>query len=80
MHPNVTATKSAVPSGTKALTLAKLNELIVETRTLLTALCDSGHPDKELSQYCEKLLQKSSLTPDVLVKHYLVAFEAKQLN
>lgn len=80
VHPNVTATKSSVPSGTKALTLAKLTELIVEARTLLTALCDSGHPDKELSQFCEKLLQNGFLTPDALVKRYLVDFEAKQLN
>lgn len=80
IHPNVTATKKSVPSNTKALTLAKLNELIGETRKLITALCDSGYPDKELAHYCEELLKKSNLTPDRLVQYYLVNFEVREVD
>jgi len=80
VHPNVTATKNAVPSRTKALTLAKLNELIVETRQLITTLCESGHPDNELAHYCEDLLKKSNLTPERLVQQYLVNFEVQEVD
>jgi hypothetical protein len=80
VHPNVTATKKSVSTNTKALTLAKLNELITETRTIVAALCESGHPDAELKHYCEELLRKSNLTPDKLVGFYLVDFEAKQTD
>jgi replicative superfamily II helicase len=80
VHPNVTATKKSVPNNTKALTLVKLNELITESRRLIVALCESGHPDAELKPYCEELLRKSNLTPDKLVEHYLVDFEVKEVD
>ena len=80
IHPNVTATKNAVPSRTKALTLAKLNELIVEARQLITAICESGHPDNELAHYCEDLLKKSNLTPERLVQQYLINFEVQEVD
>jgi replicative superfamily II helicase len=75
IHPNVTATKKSVPTGTKALTLARLDELIGEARKLITALSESGHPDKELAGYCEELLKKTNLTPDRFVQYFLVDFE-----
>jgi replicative superfamily II helicase len=78
VHPSVTATKKSVPTNTKALTLAKLNELIAEGRKLITDLCESGHPDSELKEHCEQLLRKSNLTPDKLVEHYLVDFEVTE--
>ncbi len=74
IHPSVTATKRSVPTRTKALTLAKLNELISEARQLISDLCESGHPDKELARHCEALLSKSNLTPERLAEHYLVDF------
>ena len=80
IHPNVTATKKSVPTRTKALTLAKLDELVGETRTLITALSESGHPDKELPAYCEDLLKNTNLTPDRFVKHYLVDFEVVEVD
>ncbi len=80
VHPNVTATKRSVPSGTRALTLAKLNELIGEARKLITALCDSGYPDDKVAGYCEELLKKSNLTPDRLIDQYLVDFEVQELG
>jgi replicative superfamily II helicase len=80
VHPSVTATKNAVPSGTKALTLAKLNELIAETRQLVIAICESGHPDKELVHYCGELLKKSNLTPERLVAYYLIDFEVTEVD
>jgi hypothetical protein len=80
VHPRVTATRNSVPSNTKALTLAKLNELITEGRKLIVSLCESGHPDADLKTYCEELLRKSDLTPDKLVRHYLVNFEVKETD
>jgi|CZKX01.1.fsa_nt_gi replicative superfamily II helicase len=80
IHPSVTATKNAVPAGTKALTLAKLDELIGEARQLVTALSESGHPDAELADYCEGLLEGSNITPDRLVKRYLIDFEVIEVN
>ena len=80
VHPSVTATKKSVPSNTKALTLSKLNELVTESRKLIVALCESGHPDAELKTYCEELLRKSNLTPDKLVEHYLVDFEVVETD
>jgi integrase len=51
---------------TKALTLAKLNELIGEARELITALCDSGHPDKELLDGKSKAARRIlPMIPDV---------------
>jgi hypothetical protein len=80
VHPSVTATKRSVPSKTKALTLAKLNELITESRKLIVDLCESGHPDSELRTYCEELLRKSNLAPEKLVGHYLVDFEVVEMD
>jgi hypothetical protein len=80
IHPNVTATKNSVPSRTHALTLAKLDELIGETRKLITALSESGHPDNELAAYCEELLKHSNLVPDRFVTHYLVEFEVVEVD
>lgn len=80
IHPNVTATKRSVPTGTKALTLAKLDELIGEARKIITALSESGHPDKQLAGYCEDLLKKTNLTPDRFVQHYLVDFEVVETD
>ncbi len=80
VHPNVTATRRSIPTNTKAMTLTKLNELVSDTRRLVTALCDSGHPDRELGHYCEELLNRSHLTPDRLVQHYLVDFQVQEIE
>jgi replicative superfamily II helicase len=80
VHPSVTATKNAVATGTKALTFAKLDELVGETRKIITAISESGHPDAELADYCEDLLKKSNVTPDRLVSHYLIDFEVVEVN
>ncbi|MDX2152890.1 MAG: DEAD/DEAH box helicase family protein [Bryobacteraceae bacterium] len=80
IHPNVTATKKSVPTGTKALALEKLDELIGEARKIITALSDSGHPDKHLAGYCEDLLKTTNLTPARFVHHYLVDFEVVETD
>ena len=38
----------------------QLDELIGETRKIITALSESGHPDKELAGYCEELLKRAA--------------------
>ena len=78
VHPNVTATKSTVTGQTKALTFDRLQGLISEARTLIAHLCESHPPQEELVRRCEQLLAASSLTPDVLVEHYLVPFQVKE--
>jgi len=75
VHPNVNVTRSTVPGDSKALTLHKLNELIANTRVLLTELCESSLPGDALIIRCEQLLAAQKLTPDLLVTHYLVPFE-----
>ena len=75
VHPNVNVTKSTVPGESKALTLHKLSELVVDTRALLSALCDSSQPRDGLIVRCEQLLATSKLTPERLVEHYLIPFE-----
>jgi replicative superfamily II helicase len=75
MHPNVRATESTVPGDSKALTYEKLNALIAEARALIVSLCESVVSREELVMRCERLLGESSLTPDSLVKEYLVPFE-----
>jgi replicative superfamily II helicase len=64
IHPNVT----------------ELDELIGEARKIITALSESGHPDKQLAGYCEDLLKKTNLTPDRFVQHYLVDFEVVETD
>jgi hypothetical protein len=75
MHPNIRATDSTVPGDSRALTYEKLNALIAEARALVVALCESIVPREELIMRCKQLLGESSLTPDSLVREYLVPFE-----
>jgi len=75
VHPNISATKSAGTNESRALTLEKLNELIVNARNLLSELCDSALTAEELVIQCEKLLSASNLKPLSLVEHFLVPFE-----
>lgn len=75
IHPNVSATRSTVTGETKALTLAKLGELVGDTRLLLAELCESVRPTAELVNRCQQLLDRSNLTPVKLAQTYLVPFE-----
>jgi replicative superfamily II helicase len=75
LHPNLKATDSTVPGESRALTYEKLNALIAETRALIVALCESVVSRAELVMRCEQLLSELSLTPESLVKDYLVPFE-----
>jgi hypothetical protein len=76
VHPNVTVTPSTVPGDTKALTLTKLSELVVEARQLLDQLCESALGDDALTIECERFLARSFLTPKALADKYLVPFTA----
>lgn len=75
ISPNAVATKSATITKTLALTYDGLNKMIVDTRKLLTQLCNSMAPFEELVLLCEKLLRVSSLTPEDIVKTYLEPFK-----
>jgi len=74
MHPNLIATKSTTTGETKALTYNKLNELISNVRNLLVDLCESAISDEQLVIRCEKLLETSKLTPQLIIKNYFVPF------
>lgn len=76
VHPNVLATKSTTPGDTKALTYDKINELIVEARNLIAALCEAPVSSGELVRRCEQMLSTSQLRPASLIAHYLVPFQA----
>jgi hypothetical protein len=75
VHPNKYATKSTVIGESKVLTLDKLNQLIVDTRSLLAKLCESSMKADELTIRCEELLSDSTLNPKSLVAEYFIAFE-----
>uniref|UniRef100_UPI0039C6D210 hypothetical protein n=1 Tax=Nostoc sp. CCY0012 TaxID=1056123 RepID=UPI0039C6D210 len=75
VHNNINTTKSIVTNDdSKALTLDKLNQLIADTRALLTELCESNVFDDELVLKCENILNNSSLKPERLIEEYLLAF------
>jgi hypothetical protein len=78
VHPNVASTKSTVTGKTKALTLSNLQGLVAEARALIVQLCESQAKQKDLVIRCEQMLASSSLTPEELVKHYLVPFHIKE--
>ncbi len=77
VHLKAVATKASVPSGLKALTYEKLQELIGEARTMLASVCDSNLPAGELVGFTQSLLSRSSLTPLRLPKKYLVDFKTQ---
>lgn len=75
VHPNNVATRDAVPVGVKALTYEKLQELIGDTRAMLSLLCESQVPPAQLSAVAARLLQQSNLSSDRLVATYFVDFQ-----
>lgn len=75
VHPNINATNSTVINETKALTYAKLQELISDVRKLLSGLCNSAVKDDELIIHCEQALAASHLKPSSLINHYFIPFE-----
>jgi hypothetical protein len=75
LHPNVKVTASTVPGESKALIYEKLNGLIAEARELIVTLCESALTRAELVIRCERLLRGSKLTPETIVKEYLVPFQ-----
>ena len=75
MHPNIAATRDSVPVGVKALTYEKLQELIGDTRAMLSSLCESQVPPAQLGALAERFLQQSNLRSDRLVATYFVDFQ-----
>lgn len=61
--PTAVATPNASASESKALTLTSLQELVAETRELLTRVVAVDDED-EMTVRCEQLLRESSLRPD----------------
>lgn len=77
VHPKNEATKAAVAGASFALTYDKLTALVSDSRALLTAVCESQLSGEALVADCARLLAKSSLNADRLVKSYLVPFKEK---
>ena len=75
VHPNKTATKSAVADGTKALTYQNLYKLISDARMLFIKLCESIREKPELTDLCTKLLSESKLNTKGFIQEYLLPFE-----
>ncbi|MFK0731689.1 MAG: DEAD/DEAH box helicase [Gloeotrichia echinulata GP01] len=75
IHRNINTTPNIVINEhIRALTLNKLNQLITDFRLLLTELCESKVSDDQLVIRCEQYLANSKLTPELLIKEYLVPF------
>lgn len=74
IHPLNKATKAAAATMSYALTYEKLNALIADARALLTKLCESQRTDAELEAECARLIDRSPLRADNLVKNYLLNF------
>lgn len=75
VHPNKTATKSAVADGTKALTYNKLYKLVSDARKLFLKLCESIRDKHELTDLCAGLVRESKLNPEAIISEYLLPFE-----
>lgn len=75
VHPKNKATKAAIAGASHALTYEKLAILISDARALLSKLCESQLSGTHLVSECDKLLARSSLKSDLIVKDYLLPFE-----
>ena len=78
VHPNDKATPSASVAGSRVLTLARLQDLVVDVRILLDTLCAMAVPQDEHVERCEQLLDGSTLRPGTLVDRYLAPFAASE--
>lgn len=75
MHPKNKATKAAIAGASHALTYEKLAILVSDARALLSKLCESQLSGAHLVSECDKLLARSSLKSELIVKDYLLPFE-----
>ena len=75
VHPNIAATREAVPVGVQALTYEKLQELRGDTRAMFSSLCKSQVPPAQLGAVAERLLLQSNLRSDRLVATSFVDFQ-----
>lgn len=74
VHPNAVVSRSTVPGDTKALTFNKLSQFTTDARVFLDALCQAQLEDEQLVLRCQQMLAKSKLTPQALVREYLIPF------
>jgi len=74
VHPKSKATKAAVAEASHALTFENLAALVSETRSMLTALCDSQLSGDDLTVECGRILRTTTLNADRLVSTYLIPF------
>jgi hypothetical protein len=80
MHPNTKTTDSNVPGATMALTYDKLNELVAAVRKMIVELCESVATTQELVMRSERLLHKLNLSPEEIIRGYLLPFEGERLS
>lgn len=75
VHPNILTSRSVETNETMVLTLSKLNQMVDEAKALLVALCETFLSGPELEHQCQRLLEKSNLTPNGIEKTFLSAFK-----
>lgn len=75
VHPNRKTTERIAVRDTRVLTFEKLNQMIANSRQLLTELCDTVSSVEELGHTCQELLGKYKLTAEDIPNHYLETFE-----
>ena len=75
VHPTSKATEPAMAQNAFALTLDKLAQLVSETRSMLTSLCNSTATKDARPALCQDLLQKHRLDLKQFISAYLIPFE-----
>jgi replicative superfamily II helicase len=75
VHPTNRATEPAMAQNALALTLDKLGQLVSETRSMLTSLCNSTATKDARPALCQELLQKHKLDLKQFNAEYLSPFE-----
>ena len=73
--PAAVADRKATPKGTLALRLSDLSRMAVALRDVLKTLAASTTAVDALEEQCEVALRQASLTPESIIKAYMVPFE-----
>lgn len=75
MHPNQLSTEAAEARSSYVLTYSKLQELIVEARSLIQPISRSLLTGDALKTECERLLSSSRVRFDQIAENFLVPFQ-----
>jgi hypothetical protein len=78
VHPNALVTKQTPTDTTRVLTLQKLDEMIIATRSLFEDLCAIELNKDGLITRCNTLLGNLKLNSADIIKNYLLLFTPEE--